>query len=195
MVLSFFPALAAQNKDHWYNVETKSKNENKKKEESYPYDSVDSKDSKPRFARSYFWNLRPKVGFSGGFHADRRFFETGKANRLFFNTSLYFRNRPWHRWVANIQYMQNNSLFAGASWEITPSRKQSRFYYGAGLSHRLVSEKELNNFIEEENFHINLQCGQEILTSKDQAWNIEAKAFFSTNNQAIQLSLGYIFSI
>lgn len=195
LIISSSPAIAAQSKDHWYNVETEKDEKEIKNVEEYPYDSVDSPEPKPVFAKTYLWNLRPKVSFSGGFHADKRFFETGESNRFFLNTNLHFRNRPWHRWVANIQLMQNNSLFLGASWEMTPSRKASRFYYGGGLSHRLISEKELGNFVEGENFYVNLQLGREILLSKDRAWTVEIKGMASSDNHALQLSFGYLFTL
>ncbi len=197
LLLSLAPlsAIAAKNKDNWYNVESDLEKEKDEKSENYPYDSVDSPKGKPITTHSYFWNLRPKIGFSGGFHADKSVFNNNQNNRFFINTHMRFYNQPWNRWVANLQLLQNNTFFISASWELTPSRKANRSYYGLGLSHRLVSEQELNNFVDQENFYINLQWGREMLISKNRAWFFELRGLASMEDYVLQLSIGYELSL
>ncbi len=185
-------AMAAKNKDHWYKVESQQPEKKSKPRPFYPYDSVEKDAPQKTFKEIGFWSLRPKLGLSGGFHADRSFFDNDDADRFFINSTIQFRTRPWHRWSANVQLLQNNSMFVGAAWEITPSRESARSYYGVGVAHLLVSRKEFSNLVEPENYAVTAHYGWEFLLSNQHGWNLELKAFWSGSNPAIQFAAGYI---
>jgi len=187
--------MAAQKKDHWYKVENKVPEKKQKVSSSYPYDSVEKAASVTNFSEIGFWSLRPKLSLAGGFHADKAVFKDKKSNRWFFSTSLQFRNRPWQRISANVLLLQNNSMFVGSSWEYTPSRGSTRQYYGVGVAHLLVSEKEFSNLVEKESYYLTLHYGLEILLRSKNAIAIELKGFLTGNNHALQLSVGYIIPL
>ena len=193
LILPFsLQALAAKNKTYWYKVESKKPEKKSKNKNPYPYDSVEKDLPRKNFSEIGFWSLKPKLGLSAGFHADKEVFENDKTNRWFFNANLYFRNRPWHRFVINTLILQNNSAFVGGEWQYTPSRKHARNYYGIGVAHLLVSEKEFSNLVEQEAYHVTATVGREFLMRSQHAWFIEAKGFFTFENYALQLSAGYI---
>lgn len=186
------PALAAKNKDHWYKVESDPPKKEIKTNPHYLYDSVERDDKKTLFSEVGFWSLRPKLGLSFGFHADKAVFTDSKTNRFFIDSKVYFRNRPWHRVTLNVQVIQNNSAFVGANWEYTPERTASRNYYGLGVAHRLVSNKEFSNLVEPDSYYATFNVGREYLQRNGNAWFGECKGLWSGNNFAIQLSIGYI---
>ena len=184
--------MAAKNKDHWYKVESKKTQKESKPEPFYPYDSVEKDDKNRSFKEIGFWSLRPKIGLSLGFHADKAVFKNSKSNRGFLDSKIYFYNQPWYRVTLNVQIIQNNSAFLGGSLEYTPSRESSRNYYGVGASHLLVSEKEFSNLVEPDSYYLTATFGREFLLQTGHAWFVESKGYWSGNNYAIQLALGYI---
>lgn len=185
-------ALGAKNKDHWYKVESKEPTKKTKNQDPYPYDSVEKSAPNAKFRKTNIWSLRPKLSIGGGYQFDKSFFNDNKRNRLFLLTNLHFLNKPWSRWNASVQLMQNNSLFIGASWEITPSRERIRTYYGIGAAHLLVSEKEFSNLVDGESYYLTANCGWEVLLDNNHGWNVEIKGFWSSDDYAIQVSGGYI---
>jgi len=192
VLLFSLSAVGAKNNDHWYKVESKKSEKKKKTIPFYPYDSLEKGASKQSFKEIGFWSLRPKLGLSGGFHADRSLFSDHRLNRFFLNTSLQFRTRPTHRLTANAQLLLNNSMFIGGSWEFTPSRKRTRTYYGGGIAHKLVSNKQFSNLVEGESYYVTAQYGWEMLKPSGNGWTIEVKGFLSSADRAIQLSWGYL---
>lgn len=187
-----FSAMAAQSKDHWYKVESQEEEKKTKTPDPYPYDSVEKDAPTKVFREVGFWSLRPKLGLSGGFHADKSFFKEKENNRFFLNASVQFLTKPWHRVTANAQLIQNNSMFIGGSWEFTPSRKRIRNYYGLGLAHLLVSQKEFSNLVDWDHYYVTIKYGWEFLLANQYGWNAEIKGFWSGNNYAVQASIGYI---
>lgn len=190
-----FPAMGAKNKNFRYKVESKENEKKTKTHNPYPYDSVEKSAPSKKFAKTMMWSLRPKLSLSTGFHVDKAVLEDDKTNRFFFSAALRFHNRPAHRIAVNTQIMQNNSMFLGAAWELTPSRERARSYYGIGLAHLLVSEKEFSNLVEWDNYHLTAHYGYEVLLQNDRAWSVEIKGFLASGgNYAAQLSGGYIVS-
>lgn len=187
-----FSALGAKSKKYWYKVESKKQEKKSTNQTPYPYDSVEKQLPNKKFREIGFWSLRPKVALSGGFHADKAVFEDDKTNRFFFNSALYFRQRPWHRFAINALILQNNSAFVGGEWQFTPSRESSRNYYGAGIAHLLVSEKEFSNIVEFDAYYLTATFGREFLLQSQHAWFAEAKAYISSENYALQIGVGYI---
>lgn len=185
-------ALAAQKKDHWYKVESPKQERQNKKKDHYLYDSVEKSKMNRSFEAENFWSLRPKISLGGGYHADKALFNEGKTNRFFINGSLAFRNRPWHRLVANILLLQNNSLFTGFSVEFTPSREKNRTYYGFGVAHQMVADKEFSNLVDVDNYYVTAQYGWEFLRPDSHGFSVELKGFLSSTNYAIQFGGAYI---
>ncbi len=188
-------SLAAQKNDHWYKVESKKQEKKAKPKANYNYDSVEKSNPERQFQNPGYWSLRPKLSFSGGYHVDKAFLNEGKRNRLFFNTALQFRQRPWYRLTANALLLQNNSMLAGLSYEITPSRERVRTYYGVGVAHLLVAEKQFSNLVELDAYYATAQYGWEVLLPSKHGYNIEIKGFLSGNDYAIQISAGYIIPL
>lgn len=189
-------SLAAKKEDYWLKVES----EEKKPEEvaepaTYPFDSLGAQQTEKKFSEIGFWSLKPKLVLAAGFHGDKAFFTEDRDNRWFFNTSLKFRNRPWHRWSGGVQLLQNNSLFVHGAWEYTPSRKAMRHYHGVGASLRLVSEKEFRNLVETDNYYFTVNTGIEFLQKSQRAWIVELKGMVSTEDYVLQLAIGYVFNI
>jgi len=188
-------AMGAKNKDHWYKVESKKPEKKQESPNPYPYDSVEKSAPDTQFYEIGFWSLRPKLSLSGGFHADKAVLKEGESNRFFFNTGLHFFNHPWYRINANILLLQNNSMFVGTSWEYTASRKSSRDYFGVGVAHRLISEKEFNNLVEGESYYLTAHYGLEFLLKSQRGISVELKGYYSSNNYALQLAFGYIIPL
>ena len=83
-------------------------------------------------------------------------------------------------------------MFIGASWEFTPSRKRVRSYYGFGVAHLLVSNKQFSNLVDADSYYLTAQYGLEFLLANHHGWNVEIKGFWSGANYATQGSVGYI---
>jgi hypothetical protein len=187
-----FSAMGATQSDHWYKVETKEKPKTSKKAEDFHYDSLENPVPMKKFVSPSFWSLRPKLTLGAGFHADKNAFKGNQWDRLFLIAGARFFVQPWHRWTAQVQLLQNNTMFVSAAWEITHSREAARSYYGFGLAHLLLTDKEFSNFVEPDSYHLTAHYGWEFLLEKHRAWNTEVKAFWSGNNYALQLSVGYL---
>lgn len=195
LLLLSFSSLAAKKKDYWLKVESDSPQKKTKNNKPYPYDSLEADNPNKSFSETGFWSLQPKLLFTGGFHGDKAFIREGKTNRWFLGSGLQFRNHPWHRITIIGQLQQNNTLFVSGAWEYTPSRKAFRHYYGAGLAHLLVSDKQLSNLVELEHYFVTLSAGFEYLLQSRHGVMLEAKGFLGTNNYAVQITLGYLIPL
>lgn len=190
-----FSALGAQPRDHWLNVQSEKKEKNNQNKPNYPYDSLESTQDKRNFSTSVFWTLQPRLTLGGGFHADKTYFQTGQPNRWFITSGLHFLNNPTYRINANLQLIQNNTLFASGSWDYTPSRKALRHYYGLGLAHRLISDKKFANFVEADSYFITASAGLEYLMKSKKGVACELKVFWGGSSYSLQLTFNYIIPL
>lgn len=188
-------ALAADSKERWYKVETNSEEKTRQKGDDYLYDSLEAPDSKPTFVDLGVWTLENNLVLKGGFHADEKFLKEDKSNRFLGGVGYRFFQRAWYRISIEGNLIQNNSFIVGGAWEYLPSRKPSRFYYGAGISHLLFADKEFRNFVEGENYFVTGHVGWENLMKSKHAWALEAKFYLTSGTYAHQISASYIIPL
>ena len=186
---------AAPPKDHWYKVETPKKEKAKKTPRSHQQDSIEIQNIEAPVQKTILWNLEQKLLFGGGLLADRGTFEKNYWDRFFIMTGLRFRQRPTYRLSALAQLLQSNTFFLNANVDFTPSRKAKRTYYGFGVAHQLISEKEFANFVDRSNFFVTGHYGYEFLTSSRRGYSVEFKTFLGSENYAFQISIGFILPI
>ncbi|MEM7647337.1 MAG: hypothetical protein AAF203_10540, partial [Pseudomonadota bacterium] len=179
----------------WYKVESESETKKTQKKSTYEFDSVEPSRGRRKFRPMPLWTLTPKLQLGGGFHADNELFEKSYADKFFGLVGLKFRNRPTNRLSTQALFIVNNSLLLNASYEFTPSRKQNRNYYGVGVSHLLVSDKEFANLVEFDNYFVTGTYGYESLFSDGRGYWFEVRGYLGDSRYAVQIQVGYIIPI
>lgn len=135
------------------------------------------------------WPLRSHFYLSLGFFADQAFVEHDQRDRWVLGAGAKFRDRSWHRWSAEGQWIINNTFLANAQWEYLTSRRPLRQFWGLGVTQLWEPQKEIRNILETENFYLTVGIGLEQLYQKNRAWSVDIKALWGLESYGVLLTL------
>jgi hypothetical protein len=190
---------AASTKDQWIPMDPpKNPKANSAPAKSSPPDTdslnLDTNPIKPQ-SSSRFWTLDPKLGLGLGALINSDRLNEPVIGWMTAQVDLNLLVSPTYRYSLQLLVLPSDSVFLSASWEATPSRKALRPFYGLGLAHQMIANKEFSNLVEWDQYFLTLQAGIEYNLPSQNGVRAELKSFINRQDPSLLVNLSYLFNL